>query len=462
MNWLIKEEPRSYSFDELSAEGRTRWSGVKNPLAQQHLRAVRRGDRILYYHTGQERAVVGVARAASAPYPDPDDRTGRRVAIDVEPVRRLRRPVALAEMRGRAAFADFALVRIPRLSVMPVSDRQWREIERMAGEHDRSAARRPRRGKTLIAALAIAAAAIAPSAPLASDPLSAGDLDRILGRADRSLGKAENAVRGSDPGRVSLLLQRVDEEMAQFESGSRLADLEAALESGRASADGGDLQGAAEAVRRARVVLPALSDYTETRQAEIESRGALRAAGANDADGYLAALERFETAVMPGVLVTRITEVREAIARARAAMVRRDMEAGRLEVDAARRALAGLRLAGALSRSLFSLRIGSEMMDDSALLAARDHLNRALRSLSTAIEFAPEDLRDDLDAARARVQAIRKRLGKPQDGDLDALREITGVIERTREALDDDPGLASIPVRGAPAAAWPGAGPVPE
>ncbi len=132
MNWLFKEEPGSYSFDDLITDGGTRWSGVKNPLAQIHLRAVRRGDRILYYHTGKEKAVVGIARAASPPFPDPDDRSGKRVAVDIVPGRRLRRPVPLAEIKSRGFFADFPLVRISRLSVMPVNDRQWKEIHKMS------------------------------------------------------------------------------------------------------------------------------------------------------------------------------------------------------------------------------------------------------------------------------------------------------------------------------------------
>src|SRR3989442_1609488 len=91
MNWLFKEEPSSYSFDDLVKDGRTRWSGVKNPLAQKHLRAVRRGDRVLYYHTGGEKAVVGVARAASDAYDDPEDPSGRRAAVDIAPENRLPR-----------------------------------------------------------------------------------------------------------------------------------------------------------------------------------------------------------------------------------------------------------------------------------------------------------------------------------------------------------------------------------
>jgi predicted RNA-binding protein with PUA-like domain len=132
MNWLVKEEPKSYSFDTFMKDGGTRWSGVRNPLAQRHLREMRKGDRVLYYHTGAEKAVVGTARAASDPAPDPADRGGKRVAVDLVPVGRLPQPVTLAAIRGLTEFAGHPLVRMPRLSVMPVTDAQWRAIERMA------------------------------------------------------------------------------------------------------------------------------------------------------------------------------------------------------------------------------------------------------------------------------------------------------------------------------------------
>ena len=132
MNWLFKEEPSSYSFDDLKRDGTTRWSGVKNPLAQKHLASVRRGDRIFYYHTGDERAVVGIARAENDPYPDPADKTGRRVAVDIAPERALARPVTLSAIKADRRFAGFPLVRIGRLSVMPVDDKEWAAIERMA------------------------------------------------------------------------------------------------------------------------------------------------------------------------------------------------------------------------------------------------------------------------------------------------------------------------------------------
>jgi predicted RNA-binding protein with PUA-like domain len=133
MNWLFKEEPTHYSYDELVRDGKTSWSGVKNPLAQKHLRAVKKGDRVFYYHTGDEKAVVGVAKAASDAYPDPKDKAGKLVTVDVVPVNKLPRPVTLAEIKARTFFADFPLVRISRLSVMPVSDKEWSEIEKMAG-----------------------------------------------------------------------------------------------------------------------------------------------------------------------------------------------------------------------------------------------------------------------------------------------------------------------------------------
>ena len=132
MNWLFKEEPTHYSFDDLVRDGKTSWSGVKNPLAQKHLRSVKKGDRVFYYHTGDEKAVIGIARAASDAYPDPNDKAGKLVTVDVVPGKKLKRPVSLAEIKARAFFEEFPLVRISRLSVMPVSDREWSEIEKMS------------------------------------------------------------------------------------------------------------------------------------------------------------------------------------------------------------------------------------------------------------------------------------------------------------------------------------------
>jgi predicted RNA-binding protein with PUA-like domain len=132
MNWLFKEEPSNYSFNALMKDKRTVWSGVKNPLAQKHLHAVRRGDRIFYYHTGAEKAVVGVARALGDAYPDPADKTGKQAVVDIAPVEELPQPVSLAAIKADPAFRTFPLVRIARLSVMPVSDAEWSRIEAMS------------------------------------------------------------------------------------------------------------------------------------------------------------------------------------------------------------------------------------------------------------------------------------------------------------------------------------------
>src|SRR5262245_11158556 len=131
MNWLFKEEPTHYNFDDFVKDGKTVWSGVKNPLAQKHLRSVKKGDRVFYYHTGDERAIVGIAKAVADAYPDPNDKTGKHAVVDVSPVKKLRRPVTLAEIKADRAFKDFPLVRLSRLSVMPVSDDEWDRIEQM-------------------------------------------------------------------------------------------------------------------------------------------------------------------------------------------------------------------------------------------------------------------------------------------------------------------------------------------
>ena len=114
-------------------DGKTSWTGVKNPLAQKHLRAVRKGDRIFFYHTGDEKAVVGIAKAADAAYPDPADKTGKLYAVDVVPVKKLKSPVTLASIKADKAFAAFPLTRMPRLSVMPVDEEVWERILGMVG-----------------------------------------------------------------------------------------------------------------------------------------------------------------------------------------------------------------------------------------------------------------------------------------------------------------------------------------
>jgi predicted RNA-binding protein with PUA-like domain len=132
MRWLVKEEPTNYSFDQFVADGTTVWSGVKNPLAQRNLRAMKKGDRVFYYHTGKEKAVVGIARVSASAYDDPKDKSGKLAVVELVPDKKLKRPVTLAEIKAGGRFPDFALVRLPRLSVMPVTEEQWEAIEAMA------------------------------------------------------------------------------------------------------------------------------------------------------------------------------------------------------------------------------------------------------------------------------------------------------------------------------------------
>ncbi|HTM25304.1 MAG TPA: EVE domain-containing protein [Vicinamibacterales bacterium] len=132
MNWLFKEEPSNYSYDALARDGKTSWTGVRNPVAQKHLRSVRKGDKIFFYHTGSEKAVIGICRAAGNAYPDPADKTGKLYVVDVEPVKKLKNPVTLAAIKADKYFASFPLTRIPRLSVMPVPDAEWERILKMS------------------------------------------------------------------------------------------------------------------------------------------------------------------------------------------------------------------------------------------------------------------------------------------------------------------------------------------
>jgi predicted RNA-binding protein with PUA-like domain len=130
--WLFKSDPETYSFSDLEREGKTVWDGVSNNLALKHLRSVGKGDSVLIYHTGEERAVVGVAEVLTAAYADPKQKNSRLVVVDIKAVKRLQRPVSLDEIKKQASLKDFALVRLPRLSVMPVSDDQWKELLALA------------------------------------------------------------------------------------------------------------------------------------------------------------------------------------------------------------------------------------------------------------------------------------------------------------------------------------------
>ena len=124
-HWLVKQEPEDYAFHQLVADKRTDWTGVRNFQARNNLRAMKKNDRVLYYHSGNEKSVVGLATVTRESFPDPtvdaDDRTGEWLAVELSADQPLPRPVALAEIKADDAFKDFALVKTSRLSVMPIS-----------------------------------------------------------------------------------------------------------------------------------------------------------------------------------------------------------------------------------------------------------------------------------------------------------------------------------------------------
>ena len=131
--WIVKTEPSTYSYDDLARQKTAVWDGVKNNLALKHLRGMKPGDQVLVYHTGDEKAVVGVAEVASEPYPDPKQKDPKLTVVDLRAERRLPRPVSLAEIKKDRAFADLALVRIGRLSVMPASAEQAKRLMKLGG-----------------------------------------------------------------------------------------------------------------------------------------------------------------------------------------------------------------------------------------------------------------------------------------------------------------------------------------
>jgi len=130
--WLCKQEPSCYSFDDLVRDGQTVWDGVSNALARKHLRQMKPGDRVFLYHTGKEKAVVGEMIVASEPRPDPTSDDEAAVAVDMKPVRKLPRPVSLAEIKADKLLATWDLVRLSRLSVVPVTEAQWKRVESIA------------------------------------------------------------------------------------------------------------------------------------------------------------------------------------------------------------------------------------------------------------------------------------------------------------------------------------------
>jgi predicted RNA-binding protein with PUA-like domain len=130
MNWLVKEEPENYSYAQFTKDRTTVWAGVRNPVAQRHLREMKKGDRVFFYHTGKEKAIIGTATVSKTASADPKDEN--LVVVELAAGKALKRPVTLAEVKADKRFATMPLVRIARLSVQPVSDEEWDLIERLS------------------------------------------------------------------------------------------------------------------------------------------------------------------------------------------------------------------------------------------------------------------------------------------------------------------------------------------
>jgi predicted RNA-binding protein with PUA-like domain len=131
-HWLLKSEPSAYSWDQLVRDKQTSWTGVRNAQASLNLRAMKPGDRCFFYHSGEGKEIVGIAEVTRSAYPDPTDKTGKAVTVDIKAVQPVKRPVTLAAIKADAAFKEFKLVRQSRLSVVPVSDEHWKLLTKMA------------------------------------------------------------------------------------------------------------------------------------------------------------------------------------------------------------------------------------------------------------------------------------------------------------------------------------------
>jgi len=130
--WLFKQEPGCYSYEDLERDGTTLWDGVTNALARKHLRSVKRGDRVLFYHTGKEKAVVGEMKVIGGPRAEVKSDDPKSVVVEVQAVKRWQKPVSLAQIKGDKSFSGWDLIRMPRLSVVPVSEKQWERLEALA------------------------------------------------------------------------------------------------------------------------------------------------------------------------------------------------------------------------------------------------------------------------------------------------------------------------------------------
>ncbi len=132
--WLVKSEPSVYSWEQFEKDKETQWTGVRNYAARLNLRAMKKGDEVLYYHSNEGMEIVGIAKVAKEVYQDPTTDDERWVAVDLKPFKRLRHPVSLAQIKEEPRLANMVLVRLGRLSVQPVTDEEWKVVMSMAKE----------------------------------------------------------------------------------------------------------------------------------------------------------------------------------------------------------------------------------------------------------------------------------------------------------------------------------------
>ena len=132
-HWLLKSEPSSYSWDQLVKEKRTSWTGVRNFQASANLKAMKAGDRCFFYHSGEGKEIVGIAEIIKEAYPDPSDKTGKFVCVDIKADKPLKTPVTMAAIKADKKLADMALVKYSRLSVQPVTAEEWKIVCKMGG-----------------------------------------------------------------------------------------------------------------------------------------------------------------------------------------------------------------------------------------------------------------------------------------------------------------------------------------
>lgn len=130
--WLVKQEPESYSFEMFQKEKKTDWTGVRNFTARNNLKEMKVGDKVFYYHSGDERAVVGLAKVTKAAFPDPTADEGSWVAVELEAGKAVKKPVTLADIKANKKLAEMKLVKLSRLSVSPVTKDEWDEIMEMS------------------------------------------------------------------------------------------------------------------------------------------------------------------------------------------------------------------------------------------------------------------------------------------------------------------------------------------